>query len=137
MSKKYNPELDMRQLGRDGQGKKYENYKRWKKQRVRWGFATRDLWNMDNWLCHVIPDALDKLMEIKCGYPAYWDDKGGKEAYEEYVKQIAADIRKANELTNTICNRDNKSYTERMDEANRLIQSAFARLASIIWGLWN
>ena len=53
----------MRQLGRDSYThKKLENYKRWKKQRIRQGFATRDLWNMDNWLCNVIPDALDKLM---------------------------------------------------------------------------
>lgn len=134
---KYNPELDMRRLGRDSYThKKLKNYKRWKKQRVRQGFSTRDLWNMDNWLCNVIPDALDKLMEIKCGYPAYWDDKGGKESYEEYVKQIAADIRKANSLTDLVSD-DNRNYTERMDEANRLIQSAFARLASIIWGLWD
>lgn len=137
MSKKTNPELDLRKMTTDSNGDRSVYYKRWKKQRVRWGFSVRDLWNMDNWLCHVIPDALDKMMDIKHGFPACWEEKGGSEAYEAYVRQIAADIRKANELTGLVPDDDTRSYAERMDEANKLIQSAFARLASVIWGLWD
>lgn len=92
---------------------------------------------MDNWLCNVIPDALDKMMDIKHGFPACWEDKGGSEAYEAYVREIAADIRRANALTGIPNDDDTRSYSERMDEANRLIQSAFSRLATVIWGLWD
>ena len=121
-----NKELNLKVLGYYN-GEKLPKYKKWKKQRIRQSFCDRDLFNMDCWLCNVIPDALDRMIEIKHGTPIGWTEK----EYKEYVKTIATDIRTANKMTESWVS------NETHEEANKLIKSAFARLANIIWTLWD
>lgn len=131
-----NKELNLKILGYYN-GEKLSKYKKWKKQRIRQSFCDRDLFNMDCWLCNVIPDALDRMIEIKCGTPTGWTEK----EYKEYVKTIADDIRKAYELNNVYMEENHWPTVEQVKvnkmESDRLMKSAFARLANIIWTLWD
>ena len=129
-----NEELDLRFLGKEN-----PNYKKWKRQRIRKGFSDRDLWNMDVWLCNVIPDALDRHAKRKEGdCPTGW---GSSEEYILYIKNIAADIRKAYALNNVSIEENHWPAVEQVKinkmESERLMKSAFARLASVIWNLWD
>ena len=129
-----NEELDLRFLGKEN-----PNYKKWKRQRIRKGFSDRDLWNMDVWLCNVIPDALDRHAKRKEGdCPTGW---GSSEEYILYIKNIAADIRKAYALNNVSIEENHWPTVEQVKinkmESERLMKSAFARLASVIWNLWD
>ena len=129
-----NEELDLRFLGKEN-----PNYKKWKRQRIRKGFSDRDLWNMDAWLCNIIPDALDRHVKRKEGdCPEGW---GSSEEYILYIKNIAADIRKAYALNNVSIEENHWPTVEQVKinkmESERLMKSAFARLASVIWNLWD
>lgn len=127
-----NEELDLRFLGKEN-----PNYKKWKRQRIRKGFSDRDLWNMDAWLCNVIPDALDRLAKRKEGdCPSGWHSSA---EYICYIKSIAADIRKAYQLNSVYLDENVSIEKVRKNkaESDSLMQSAFSRLASIIWTLWD
>ena len=94
---------------------------------------------MDVWLCNVIPDALDRHAKRKEGdCPTGW---GSSEEYILYIKNIAADIRKAYALNNVSIEENHWPTVEQVKinkmESERLMKSAFARLASVIWNLWD
>ena len=39
--------------------------------RAKYGWCGRDVWNMDDWFLHVIPDMLEHLRKHGCGYPGH------------------------------------------------------------------
>ena len=99
MSKKYNPELDVKHLSNIKENKKnawfQKRYKDWKKQRVRRGFCAGDVWNLDNFLLNIIADTLDYFVKHHDGTPEGWS----REDYDNYLVGIAKDLREANRLT--------------------------------------
>lgn len=54
--------------------------------RARCGYAWVDLWNMDDYLEHLIPNMLRELSKRSCGYA---DEFGTPEAYQEYLDLLA------------------------------------------------
>lgn len=129
MSKKYNPELDVKHLSHIKEHKKeawfQKRYKDWKKQRARRGFCAGDIWNLDNFLVNIIADTLDYFVKHHDGTPQGWS----REDYDNYLIDIAKDLREANRLTSVdACN---------INEANNLLRSAFMRLSNVFWSLWD
>ena len=129
MSKKYNPELDVKHLSHIKENKKnawfQKRYKDWKKQRVRRGFCAGDVWNLDNFLLNIIADTLDYFVKHHDGTPEGWS----REDYDNYLIGIAKDLREANRLTSIdMC---------KVNEASNLLRSAFMRLSNVFWSLWD
>lgn len=60
--------------------------KKWKRQRIRRGFADCDLWNMDMHLLQLLPVMLRRLAEITHGYPG---DMNSMEEWEQWLRDTA------------------------------------------------
>lgn len=52
-------------------------------QRIRKGYCTKDLWNMDDWFTDVIPDMLEEFDCTRTGFPAYFEEEYFKEHEQE------------------------------------------------------
>ena len=47
---------------------------KWMFQRAAKGYCDMDVWSIDEYLVHVIPDMLDEMAKVSQGYPASFDD---------------------------------------------------------------
>jgi len=56
--------------------------------RMRYGWAWVDLWNMDMYLCELVPSMLRELADRACGYPES-EECPNMETYREYLREFA------------------------------------------------
>ena len=59
--------------------------------RMRYGFAWVDLWNLDSYICTLLPQMLWALRDRSCAYPGT-DELPTPEAYSEWLNALATII---------------------------------------------
>jgi len=119
-------------------------------QRGKRGYSNQDLWNVDSYLCEIIPPMVRHLKDTQTGCPSEFFDasKVNDECWKwkAVLEEIAQGFEAAQEIGNTHCsyrkNNDNGSFSYEFDEERaKQLRAKFERgielLKETFFGLWD
>lgn len=92
--------------------------KRWKAnlicayQRIRYGYCYRDVWSIDWWFLHIVPNMLLDLKETAHGFPSSLEGETGEKQWNAILEEMAFLFQEAREDT---CQRKNP-YEDAFDQ---------------------
>ena len=113
--------------------------KKYKRQRVRWGFSDYDCMDLDFYLCAIIPNAIEQLLSFKHGYSdSLWmlDTKEVKKGLtpEEYDAELRWYVQKFRDTVRSV--HYGTSFDE-ISKADEMTVPLFEWLGHNIHTLWD
>lgn len=131
----------------------------WKcaRQRVKYGFCNRDVWNLNDWMLDVLPQMFRKLANEGCAYPGV-EPFEIPEKWHEWLYSLAKRLESCTEdmqdthnefyksFMDTVLDKEqNKQIVERYyerakeiyDESCVTIKECFAEIGEHFWHLWD
>lgn len=102
-------------------------FNEWVDERIKHGVCQCDVWNLDNFILHILVKGLRDLAEITDGHPDAFESQ---DEWEAWLNEVADDFAQAIGLLDSI-------YQTDYDQAKEVIREAFAKLSEHFTDLWD
>lgn len=100
-------------------------------QRATRGFSNYDIYDLDDWLLHLLPDALEEFTKHNIGYPSNDKEIKDFETWQNFLTELAKDFRACQSEEVEKSNEYYEEYMKKFDDPNWTVKSPRTKIDTL------